>query len=332
MRLIMRIIVSHSEAPWSLVEYCMRALAKLGHDVIPHDYLATAHRYGMPGHAVSKLLADALPNRRLLSLAKNEKPDIVLVLKGEVLEPSTIGSLKKRGIRTANWCMDSPFHPLYSSSKVVKSIKLYDSFFTPVRDMEKRLRSLGFPNARFLPFGCDPEIHRPVELSQAEREVFGSNVCFIGTYYPERESLLSGMEKFGMKIWGNEWQNCETEALKKCAMMRPANGLDMARVFSASKIAIGTHQEQSMGSLTMRAFEAPACGGFMLVDDRPDLRLFYAKNEMASYRTKKEMLNLIDYYLRNEKERKTMAQRARKKAIQKHTYVHRIKQMLKDLE
>ncbi|MBI4019241.1 MAG: glycosyltransferase [Candidatus Aenigmarchaeota archaeon] len=329
----MRIIVSHSKAPWSLGDYCMRALAKLGHEIIPHDYLASAHKYGLPGHAVSKLvLGDALPNRRLLSLAKKEKPDLVLVLKGEVLEPFTIESLKKRGIKTANWCMDSPFHPLYSSPKVARSIRLYDSFFTPVKDMEKRLMALGFDNARFLPFACDPEIHKPAELSGAEHEAFGSNLCFVGTYYPEREALLSGLERFGLKIWGNEWQNCESESLKKSATMRPANGQNMSRVFTASKIAIGTHQEQSMGSLTMRAFEAPACGGFMLVDDRPDLRLFYAKNEMASYRTKKEMLNLIDYYLRNEKERKTMAQRARKKAIQKHTYVHRIKQMLKDLE
>ncbi|MBI4014494.1 MAG: glycosyltransferase [Candidatus Aenigmarchaeota archaeon] len=328
----MRILVSYSKIPASLGDYCVNALRRLGYEVFTHDYLGAAHTLGLPGHAINKVvLKERLPNSQILAMAKRLAPDVVLIMKGEVFEPRTIQTLKEHA-KVANWCMDSPFHEKYSSQKVVKSIGLYDCFFTPVSDMKRRLQSFGFDNARFLPFACDPEMHKSVTLSKEEKFSLGSDVCFVGTYYPEREILLSGLEKFGLKIWGNEWQRCADENVKKCATLRAANGMVMTKVFNASRIAIGTHQEQSMGSPTMRVFEAPACGTFMLTDWRTDLPLFFSSGEMASYRTKRELLEKTEYYLTHEKERKAMARRAQRKAQKKHTYDIRMKQMIKELE
>lgn len=327
----MRILVSYSKIPASLGDYCVNALRRLGHEVFTHDYLGAAHRFGMPGHALNKVvLKESLPNSQILATAKRLAPDIVLIMKGEVFEPRTIQKLKECA-KVANWCMDSPFHEKYSSQKVVKSIGLYNRFFTPVSDMERRLQSFGFDNARFLPFACDPTVHKTVELGE-EKTALSSDVCFVGTYYPEREILLSGLERFNLKIWGNEWQHCTDENVKKCATLKPANGMAMTKVFNASRIAVGTHQEQNMGSPTMRVFEAPACGTFMLTDWRQDLPLFFAGNEMASYKTKRELLEKMEYYLAHEKERKAMARRAQTKAQTKHTYDIRMKQVITELE
>jgi spore maturation protein CgeB len=327
----MKIVVSYSKIPYSLGYYCIKAFRKLGHEVIEQDYLAARHNYGLVGHAISKLVfREKGPNKELLQLVEQENPDIVFILKGEVFAPETLRKIKEKGVKLINWCMDSPFHPSYSSEKLQNSIGIYDHFFTPVKDMEKRLKGMGYDNAKFLAFACDPDTHKSVKLTEIEKEEFGSNVTFVGTYYPEREALLSGLEKFGLKIWGNEWNNCISD-LKRSATMKTAEGEDMSRVFSASKIAIGTHQEQSMGSLTMRAFEVPAAGGFLLVDEREDLRKFFTKGEMDSYKDKKELLKKVEYYLKNEKKREQMAKRAQTKA-RKHTYVHRMRDVVKSIK
>jgi len=327
----MRILVSYSKIPASLGDYCVNALRRLGHEVFTHDYLGAAHAFGLAGHAVNKVvLKESLPNSQILAMSKRLEPDIILIMKGEVFEPRTISALKEHA-KVVNWCMDSPFHEKYSSLKVQKSIGLYDRFFTPVSDMERRLQSFGFDNARFLPFACDPTVHKNVALSEEEKNALGSDVCFVGTYYPEREILLSGLEKFGLKIWGNEWQRCTDKNVKKCATLRAANGTAMTKVFNATRIAIGTHQEQSMGSPTMRVFEAPACGTFMLTDWRADLPMFFTSKEMASYKTKRELLEKTEYYLAHEKERTAIARRAQTKARAKHSYDIRMKQMIKEL-
>jgi spore maturation protein CgeB len=329
----MKILVSYSKIPGSLGNYCINAFKKIGHEVFEHDYLSIPHKYGIAGHSVSKfILKEKLPNKDLLKKVDEIKPDVVFILKGEVFYPKTLVKIKSKGIKIANWCMDSPFHPLYSSTKLVKSIHLYDKFFTPVQLMEKFLKKFGFENSKFLPFACDPDIHRTINIMDSEKEYFGSDVCFVGTHYPEREILLSGLEKFNLKIWGNGWSNCLNSSVKKYATLKPANNMDMVRVFNASKIAIGVHQEQSMDSPTMRVFEAPACGIFLITDYRENLRNFFTTKEMVSYKNKKEMKDLLEYYLENYKERKKMSRKAQKKSMGTHSYSNRMKDVIYSLK
>ena len=59
--------------------------------------------------------------------------------------------------------------------------------------------------------------------------------------------------------------------------------------------------------------------------------MFLRSKEMASYKTKRELLEKTEYYLAHEKERTAIARRAQTKARAKHSYDIRMKQMIKEL-
>jgi spore maturation protein CgeB len=53
------------------------------------------------------------------------------------------------------------------------------------------------------------------------------------------------------------------------------------------------------------------------------------QQEIAVFGSKKELFSRIDYYLAHDDERRAIAARARIKILEKHTYDHRIAEILK---
>ena len=78
------------------------------------------------------------------------------------------------------------------------------------------------------------------------------------------------------------------------------------------------------GQLKGRNFEVPGCGGFLLTDPAEDLDRYYeAGKEIATFRTVREMINRARHYLKNEEERRAVAEAGRARTLREHTYVHR---------
>ncbi len=74
-------------------------------------------------------------------------------------------------------------------------------------------------------------------------------------------------------------------------------------------------------------------GGFELVDYKSALEeLFDPEKEIVYYKDNKELLEKIDYYLNNEKERQKIAERGHRRVEREHTYKHRVEKILKDYE
>jgi len=82
--------------------------------------------------------------------------------------------------------------------------------------------------------------------------------------------------------------------------------------------------------LNMRFFEALCSGGLLLTDKITNgvQELFAEKFHYVNYRSKKDAIAKINYYLKNEKKRKLIALRGQKSAIKHHTYWHRTKKIL----
>lgn len=124
---------------------------------------------------------------------------------------------------------------------------------------------------------------------------------------------------YSLKIWGSGWEY--NSKLKKYAM-GPVSHSELPRVLSASKIALGLNPRVTMHP---RALETMACGCLYicrnLSHDWEDIRNYFVEDEdFLCFYDKEDLLRKIDFFLRNDAVRQRIAENARRKVQENHTY------------
>jgi spore maturation protein CgeB len=274
-------------------------------------------------------------NTQLLRSARTYRPDLFLEAGGWNVLPDTLDLMRNIGIRTALWTIDAPriFEPIQ------KSASHYDFVFTGGSEAYEILQECNVKNLHWLPFACDPDFHRPVRLSPAERKKYRCDICFVGSgwegLYHNRRRYLEALTDFGLGIWGPGWETLPSQSplrqYIKGGQIRPA---EWVKIFSASQIVFHSHYQDPSGKIPCyqaapRVYEALACGAFHVVDGQRDvLRLFKPGKDLVVFNNVEELRDLVGHYLQYPKEAKTIAERGRKKVLAKHTYRHRIQEIL----
>lgn len=362
------------DAPWSNGRFIERALIKLGHDVKVFDYVKQPSLFlgklpflSMPG-IYPKIIKLGIhgSDEQLKKSVGDYNPDLVLSIKGESVLPQTIDWISnKLGIPTANWFPDDPILHDEISRFIAPS---YDYFFTSSERFIGKYKEMGVYHAYWVPFGgCDPDTHKVVVLSKKEKEYFGSDICFVGTAYPERLYAFESLKDFDFKIWGKRWKRSNLfiklllqTARKKTHYNIPSMkvlrvilnsgiwknrtrtslyGIDMVKAFNASKIILNVHHAQTMllrfggTRANPRDYEATACRSFLL-SDRPEgiEKMFRVGREIVCYESIGELKELCRYYLDHEEERMKIAERGQKRAYREHTYVKRLRGLLSKIK
>lgn len=101
---------------------------------------------------------------------------------------------------------------------------------------------------------------------------------------------------------------------------------DAAKKFSLSKIVFNISIKDD---INMRVFETLSTGSFLLTNWLPTLgELFEEGKHLVTYKTLDEMIEKAHYYLEHEEEREKIAQAGYEEFISKHTYKHRVEQIL----
>jgi spore maturation protein CgeB len=104
-------------------------------------------------------------------------------------------------------------------------------------------------------------------------------------------------------------------------------------VYSSAKINLNISSIQLATALNQRAFDVPACGGFLLTDFREDAAtLFTPGQDIAVYNSLDDLKDKTTYYLEHEDERLAMAARARERVLREHTWAHRAQSIIQALK
>lgn len=99
-----------------------------------------------------------------------------------------------------------------------------------------------------------------------------------------------------------------------------------AEVYSTSKIVLNTAIKDD---LNMRVFEALSTGSFLLTQDVPDMGLVFKDGvHLVTFKTIDEAVDKARYYIEHDAEREKIAEAGYKEFIGKHTYEHRLKNVL----
>ncbi len=277
-------------------------------------------------------------NRRLLNAAREFKPRLFLEDGGWNILPATLCALKKVGIITALWTNDPPRFQDRDLSGLKRNASFYDYVFVTgsegIEFFKKTTKRLDM-----LPFACDPDYHKPMKVTNSTKDKYRYDVCFVGSgwkdLYPNRIKLLEGLTDFKLGVWGPGWETLSsTSPLKKFIFGAQLRTSEWVKLFSISKIVFHSHFQDPLKlmpnyQINPRVFEALACGSFLVVDDQKDIsRLFKNGKHLVTYKDIDDLKAKVAYYLDNEDERKRIADRGRKEVLERHTYKHRIQDIL----
>ena len=321
--------------------YVANALTRMGHRV---DFVDNSVYYDAYRSVEERLASPPLRERvgnililflseLLLARAVETSPHIVLCLAQAPVQEKALRELRHRGIVTAFWFVENYRHLQYWQAVA----PLYDFFFTIQEgDFFTKLRDIGVRNCAYIPTGCDPDLHRKLELTVEEQALYGSDISFAGAGYYNRRQMFEGLVDYDFKIWGTHWHG--SLALRPFVQNdgAPFTTDEMVKIINASKISLNLHSSARHDAtdpegdfVNPRLFEVAACGGFQLVDMRDALpRFFEPEREVATFRNLRELREKIDFYLAHESDRLAMAERARTRALKEHTYEHRMQTML----
>lgn len=330
----MRILLSghHNPRFVTVTEYIERAILRLGHRLVVFE----DRRHLFPGRlrrrwALLQRLSIAAINRALLRLVERTRPDLILVTGGHRITRRALDPLNRRGVPVVLWTTD----PLKATDIVPQTAPHYRAVFCQGSDAVESLRAAGVSGARRLPMACDPEIHRPVALSEEERRHLGSPLVFVGSHYPLRAALLRRLTSYGLSIWGPGWDALDTgDPLRRCVRGPGIGPARWVRIYSAAQVVLSIHYCSEDARFPVyqaspRVFEALACGAFLLTDRQPDvLSLFRDGEHLASFSDGEELQRQILYYLSHPGERRRIAAAGRREVLSRHTYVHRIEELL----
>lgn len=146
-------------------------------------------------------------------------------------------------------------------------------------------------------------------------------VTFVGQYYPPRAEVINYLLKKGVniKVWGNsKW--ADNLIYKRAFCGGPIGPKEYADVMNKSKIVLGLVKNQYGNvHISHRPFEASACKAFQILDYAPEYWNYLKKDkEIIMFKDKEDLLRKIEHYLKNEKKREEIAERAHKRV--RHSY------------
>jgi spore maturation protein CgeB len=272
-------------------------------------------------------------NRALLAEARRFRPDLMVVVKGAYIMPTTLRRIKEdTGAVLVNYATDDPFNRAVATPDLRRAIPVYDIYACTKRRIMDDVRRAGCGTVVHTMFGYQPSLHfpeAPATIDEARR--FQSDVVFVGTADRDRVRDLKPMlaaHDVSFAFYGGYWSRDDD--------FRPyARGLAVGRDYrlalGGAKIALCLLRRSNRDTHSLRSFEIPACGAFMLAERTEDhLSLLREGAEAVFFSSPEEMLDKIRYYLAHDAERERIARAGHARITAGgHTYHDRLRELIR---
>jgi len=300
-----------------------KPLEKLGHAVLPFDFMEAMHAHGREEM-----------NRKLLVTVKEYLPDIVIfVPHTDQFIPEIVDEIGRFAM-TLCYFFDDMWRIEYSR------FWAHHFNFVTTSDVNglQKFRDAGFINVIYSPFACNTDIYCRRELPKIY------DVTFVGQYHPHREWYLDCLKKGGInvRVWGMGWpsgminledmisifnQSRINLNLSNCAswdiryVFTPFRSVkNTLRVWRQAVHATSRPDMKTVEQVKGRHFEINACGGFQLSYYVEGLeRMYSIGEEIALFVSPEDLIEKTQYYLKHEEEREAIAKRGYLRTRSDHT-------------
>lgn len=290
-------------------------------------------------------------NKQLLEIAKKEKPDLCFfVLFEDEIEKETIKEIGKFSL-TFNWFCDDHW-------RFENFSKYYALYFSWVATTDSRAigkyHKIGYKNVVKTQWACNHFLYKPFDLPKIY------DVTFVGQPHGNRRKAIEEIKRAGIKVkcWGEGWPSGRISQEEMIKMFSQGKiNLNLTKSSGAinwkTPLKIFFHKERGKIKLTPpnqwlgnlksilgrrreqikgRNFEIPGCKGFLLTSDADNLRDYYQDGkEIVIYKDFEDLIEKIRYYLKNDRERKKIAEAGYQKTLKEHTYEKRFNEIFKTI-
>jgi spore maturation protein CgeB len=310
------------------------ALRRRGHDVTVHPYDAHVGAWEKARHKLTVELPEQLFGRLGVDLAgaarratdetltvhAATRPDVVVVIRGDLFEPRFWDRLEESGRPFVVWLYDEVRRMHHDLTTLARTTAV--TSYSPLDVQWLRDRGIDahhLPNA----FDRDRQVVRPM----AGRD----EITFVGARYPDREQTLVGLHAAGVPVraYGRDWSRHPVDRLRTWGWRRPdlpaERDVDRDTAYSvmtASAATLSMHTDQD--GFAMRTFEACGAGAVQLID-RTDLAGLYDDGvELATWQTLDELVELCARARVDRTWAQGMREAGRRRTLAEHTFDHRV--------
>jgi spore maturation protein CgeB len=164
-----------------------------------------------------------------------------------------------------------------------------------------------------------------VSTFDAEDARHAEMVCFIEGTRRLRHDLARALEPEGLVVCGDAAWSTVTSSCRDFVNYKQ----DLSGFYRDTEVNLNTTSIQMATTVNQRVFDCPAAGGFLLTDAQSALHdLFDVEQEVAIYHSMEECRELLRDYRKHPETRRAMTERARKRVLGEHTYVHRLQDIV----
>ena len=147
--------------------------------------------------------------RALPPAMKGRRYDVCVVDSGEWVTPKIIELIRRHAATVVNYVIDDPFGARDTARfrAYRQSLKFYDLCVVVRPDNAREAAAAGARRVMRVFMSSDEVTHAPRALTDADRAQWGSDVLFLGTWFPERGPFLLDLVKRGvpLSIRGTNW-------------------------------------------------------------------------------------------------------------------------------
>ena len=274
--------------------------------------------------------------RNIVRKAQSLQPEMTLVVGGFFVDRTTVERVRRAGGGQVVCVLtDSPFNPRVQSRFMLDALGAYDVVFSTKRTILDALVNHGCRQVEHLEFAYEPALHHPEPpTTEFERERFGCDIAFVGSYEPARaDSLLrlhAANPSWKIRAFGGGWPDHPELAERGIAVSGHANGRCYRLAVGGAKLALSYPRWDNGDTTSMRTFELPAMGGCLLAEYSDDqAALLQPGVEAAYFRDDDELVAQATRYLDDEAERSRLAAAGRQAIVAGgHAYRDRLAQIL----
>ena len=295
------------------------------------DLIDSSHKTTMTYKICNKLFNCGLPikvpdnsklNNRLNAIKEHDKYDIIWVDKVLALNYRTLKRLKNRNPNAVLICYTSDNmcvrHNL--SQNFLDCYPVYDYHITTKSHTVDEMKMLGARKVLLVDKSYAEDFHRPIKLANNERELFGGDIGFVGTWEQERMESILYLTRNGLKVkvyGGGKWKACIDDNPNLEIISRGLYNEDYVKALCSFKINLCFLRKINKDQQTARSMEIPAVEGVMLAERTDEhKRLFEEDKEAVYFSTDEELLEKCKYYLEHEEERIAIAKAGRQSCQQ----------------
>jgi spore maturation protein CgeB len=337
------LIVAPLFQEWYAGRFILRAAKRLGLEALGFDYRfpftlkdiyirgrGADEIWGSLRRRVEKLQSFFVTkiNQRLVEVAEKYSPDLVLVCEGELLQEIALKEIRKVvGSKLAFWTFDDP----QLIGRHMKVASWYDHCFTNSFEAVPKYRESGVESVSYLPWGCDPSIHRRIVLDDLRDAKYTTDVCLYGGFQAKRAAFIREISDVQLGIWGRGWDRLnQGDLLRKFWKGSIVRLEELVKMYSGTKIALNIQRpETTLATTTSRIWEATACGAMLLTERISGIDLaFKVGKEVICYENSEDLREKVMFYLNNKQIREKAASCGQARCTRDHKVSDRLRKIV----